>query len=60
MMCSIDRAAMGVVIASGVNTYGGKLTSANVAEVHGYERTDIHERIGEAAGRREDYYQNEH
>lgn len=34
------------VIASGVNTYGGKLTNANVAEAHGYEWTDIHELIG--------------
>ncbi len=34
------------VIASGVNTYDGKLTNANVAEAHGYEWTDIHELIG--------------
>ncbi len=38
---SVENPATGL----GVNIYGGKLTNKNVANVHGYEYTDVHELI---------------
>jgi alanine dehydrogenase len=34
------------VIASGVNTYAGKLTNKNVAAAHGYDYTELSSLIG--------------